>query len=80
VHLSHDAACFYDFMIGDPAFADEKPDYLLITNQVLPALLQAGITEAQIEEMMVGNPRRFLGAAEEAPAGGAVTGVSAPAG
>jgi phosphotriesterase-related protein len=80
VHLSHDAACFLDFMVGDPAFANEKPDYLLISNEVLPALRQEGVTAAQIEEMMVANPRRFLGGAEVAPDAGAVTGVSAPAG
>jgi phosphotriesterase-related protein len=79
IHLSHDAACFCDFMIGDPAFADEKPNYLLITNQVLPALRQEGVTEAQIEEMMIANPRRFLGGAEAAPDAGPVSGVSAPA-
>jgi phosphotriesterase-related protein len=80
VHLSHDAACFYDFMVGDPAFANEKPDYLLITNQVLPALRQEGVTQAQIDEMMVANPRRFLAGAETAPDAGAMTGVSATAG
>lgn len=60
VHLSHDAACFLDFMIGDPAFANEKPDYLLISNQVLPALREHGVTQAQIDEMMIGNAARFL--------------------
>jgi phosphotriesterase-related protein len=80
VHLSHDAACFYDFMIGDPAFADETPDYLLITNQVLPALRQEGVTQAQIDEMMIANPRRFLAGDGPAPDPGAVTGISAPAG
>jgi phosphotriesterase-related protein len=60
VHLSHDAACFLDFMVGDPAFVNEDPDYLLITNQVLPALLDAGVTRAQIDEMMIANPARFL--------------------
>jgi phosphotriesterase-related protein len=60
VHLSHDAACFLDFMIGDPNFADEKPDYLLISNQVLPALREQGVTQAQIDEIMIANPRRFL--------------------
>ena len=60
IHLSHDAACFLDFMTGDPAFANEKPDYLLISNQVVPALLDAGVTQAQIDELMVANPRRFL--------------------
>ena len=61
VHLSHDAACFYDFMVGNPFFAEEKPDYLLISNSVLPSLLQAGITQGQIDQMMVHNPRRFFG-------------------
>jgi phosphotriesterase-related protein len=60
IHLSHDAACFFDFMIGDPAFANERPDYLLISERVVPALLGAGVTEAQIDQMMVSNPRRFL--------------------
>ena len=60
IHLSHDAACFMDFMVGDPAFANEKPDYLLISNQVVPALLDAGVTRAQIDEMMVANPRRYF--------------------
>ena len=38
VHLSHDAACFIDFMVGDPAFANEKPDFLHISTKILPAL------------------------------------------
>ncbi|HET6870209.1 MAG TPA: hypothetical protein VFH80_30130 [Solirubrobacteraceae bacterium] len=80
VHLSHDAATFLDFMVGDPAFADAKPDYLLITNEVLPALRQEGVTQAQIDEMMIANPRRFLTGTELTPDPGAVTGVSAPAG
>jgi phosphotriesterase-related protein len=61
IHLSHDAACFYDFMTGDPFFADEKPDYLLISNQVVPALLDAGVTQEQVDQMMVENPKRFFG-------------------
>ena len=60
IHLSHDGACFYDFMVENPFFADEKPDYLLISQSVLPALRDAGIQEAQIEAMMVQNPRRFF--------------------
>jgi len=47
-------------MIGDPAFANERPDYLLITEQVVPALLREGGTQAQIEELMIANPRRFF--------------------
>jgi phosphotriesterase-related protein len=60
IHLSHDAACFYDFMVGDPAFADERPDYLHIWTTILPALLEAGVTQEQIDEMTIDNPRRFF--------------------
>jgi phosphotriesterase-related protein len=60
IHLSHDAACFIDFMIGDPAFADEQPSYLHISTKILPALRQEGVTDDQIDEMMVVNPRRFF--------------------
>ena len=61
IHLSHDGASFYDFMVGDPNFADERPDYLHITEKVLPALLEQGVTQEQIDELMVDNPRRFFG-------------------
>ena len=60
VHLGHDAACFYDFMVGDPNFADEKPDYLHIWRTVLPALLEAGVTQEQIDEMTTVNARRYF--------------------
>jgi len=60
VHLSHDAACFIDFMVGDPAFANERPDYLHISTKVLPALRRAGVTDDQIDAMMIANPRRFF--------------------
>ena len=60
IHLSHDAACFMDFMVGDPNFADERPDYLHISKNVLPVLLEQGVTQAQIDELMVANPRRFF--------------------
>jgi len=67
IHLSHDAACFYDFMTGDPNFADERPDYLHIWNTILPALLEAGVTQEQIDQMTIENPRRFF---EEPPSPG----------
>lgn len=57
IHLSHDAACFMDFMTGDPNFADERPDYLHISAKVLPALLEAGVTQKQIDQMLIANPR-----------------------
>ena len=60
IHLSHDAACFMDFMVGDPNFADERPDHLHITETILPVLREHGVTEAQIDELTIDNPRRFL--------------------
>jgi phosphotriesterase-related protein len=60
IHLGHDAACFYDFMVGDEKFADEKPDYLLVQNVVLPALREAGVAEEQIDAMTTESARRFF--------------------
>jgi phosphotriesterase-related protein len=62
VHLGHDAACFFDFMFGNPYFADEigHADYLHISTKVLPALLANGVTQAQIDQMLVANPQRFF--------------------
>jgi phosphotriesterase-related protein len=61
IHLGHDAACFYDFMTHNPRFASERPDYLHISHRILPALLEAGVTQAQIDELLVANPQRFFG-------------------
>lgn len=60
VHLGHDAACFYDFMVENPLFAGENPDYLHISRNIVPALLAAGVTSSQIDEMLIANPRRFF--------------------
>jgi phosphotriesterase-related protein len=60
IHLSHDAACFYDFMVGNPFFADERPDYLFISNEVVPRLEEAGVTSEAIAQMMESNPRTFF--------------------
>ena len=59
--LSHDASCFFDFFTGDEKFAEEKPDYLLISRTIVPALLEAGVTQEQVDTMMVDNPRRYFG-------------------
>jgi phosphotriesterase-related protein len=61
IHLSHDGACFYDFMVNNPFFANEKPDFLFISNTVLPALHAAGVSQEAVDQMMVGNPRAFFG-------------------
>ena len=59
--LSHDAACFFDFFTGDEKFAGETPDYLLVSREVVPALLDAGVTQQQIDTMLIENPRRIFG-------------------
>jgi predicted metal-dependent phosphotriesterase family hydrolase len=49
-----------DVRARGPAFANEKPDYLRISTKILPALRKAGVTEEQIDELMIANPRRFF--------------------
>jgi phosphotriesterase-related protein len=59
--LSHDAACFFDFFTGDEKFAGETPDYLLVSREVVPALIDAGVRQQQIDTMLIENPRRIFG-------------------
>jgi phosphotriesterase-related protein len=58
--LSHDSAAFMDFFTGDAKFAGEEPSYTLVSRKIIPALLEFGVTQEQIETMLVGTPRRFL--------------------
>jgi phosphotriesterase-related protein len=60
IHLSHDAATFNDFMQHNPRFASEVMSYTHIHRNVLPKLREAGVTDAQIDEMLTANARRFL--------------------
>jgi phosphotriesterase-related protein len=60
IHLSHDAATFNDFMQHNPPFAGAAPNYTHIHREVLPKLLEAGVTQEQIDEMLVANARRLL--------------------
>jgi len=64
IHLGHDAACFYDFMVDNPRFADASPSYLLLSQSVLPALGEVGVSAADIDRMLIENPRRFFGGGE----------------
>ncbi|WP_067811237.1 phosphotriesterase family protein [Actinomadura kijaniata] len=60
--LSHDSYCFNDRF--DPEVVRRRhPNYHLlhIPHDVLPALRAAGVTEEQIRQMLVDNPRRILG-------------------
>lgn len=59
--LSHDAAVFFDWLPMDqlPAILPQW-HYGHIHDDVLPALREAGVTEEQIHQMLVENPRRAL--------------------
>ena len=63
--LAHDANCFIDWFGADhdAVRAATAPNwhYTHISDDVLPALREAGVGEAQIEQMLVGNPGRYFG-------------------
>jgi phosphotriesterase-related protein len=64
--LSHDCCCWSDFFPTVEQYNAAMPqhNYLHICNDVIPALLQAGVTQSQIDKMFIDNPRRhFEGAA-----------------
>ena len=61
--LAHDAACYIDWT--DPRGMAFLPQwhYLHIGTEVLPYLVDHGVTDAQLTAMLVDNPRRILGGA-----------------
>jgi phosphotriesterase-related protein len=62
--LAHDASCFIDYFgaAHDAARAATAPNwhYEHISDDVLPALLASGVTQAQIDTMMITNPVRYF--------------------
>jgi phosphotriesterase-related protein len=65
--LSHDAACFNDWLPAE-ALPVMTPNwhYLHITNDVIPALKNRGVTDEQVKQMMVDNPRTIFERARKA--------------
>jgi phosphotriesterase-related protein len=63
--LSHDCCCWSDFFPAVEDYAKAMPhhNYLHIHNDVIPALLEAGVTQGQIDKMFIDNPRRHFEAA-----------------
>jgi len=59
--LSQDANCFMD-ALPEAAVPVVLPNwhYLHIHNDVIPALKERGVTDAQINTMLVGNPRKIF--------------------
>jgi phosphotriesterase-related protein len=59
--LSHDASC-YNHHIPEETLTTRLPRWHFrhIPDDVLPALLEAGVTDAEINQMLVENPRTIL--------------------
>lgn len=62
IHLSNDGSSFLDFCAGDQHVADLglEGDYLFAWERVVPALMAAGVTGEQVDQILVGNPVRFF--------------------
>lgn len=60
VVLSHDAACVIDWFPEGRDQLAPKWNYRHISEDVLPALLERGVTQDQIDTMLIANPRRYL--------------------
>ena len=61
--LSHDASCYIDwFPPGTVPHFAPRWHFEHLFDDVLPALRERGVTAAQIEAMLVINPRRYFSA------------------
>ena len=58
--LSHDAACYIDWIDPNVLGMMDQWNYLHIGKDVLPYLLDHGVTEDQIDTMLVANPQRYF--------------------
>lgn len=58
--LSHDAACFMDWVPEQLLPALPNWHYLHIHNDVIPALKERGVTDEQLTTMLVDNPRKIF--------------------
>ena len=58
--LSQDAACYIDWIDPDVLAFLPQWHYLHLHDDVLPYVREHGVTDEQIETMLVANPRRFF--------------------
>jgi phosphotriesterase-related protein len=64
--LAHDASCYSDFYSESyKAALLPRWNYTHITDDVLPALREHGVDEAQITAMLVHNPARYFTGGQE---------------
>jgi len=58
--LAQDAACYIDWVQPDLLALMPDWNYLHIQKDVVPALLDRGVTQEQVDAMLIGNPHRFF--------------------
>ena len=60
--LAHDANCCLDWIADPAAMAEQLPNWHFnhISDDVLPALRERGVSDAQIDTMLVANARRLF--------------------
>jgi phosphotriesterase-related protein len=58
--LAHDAACYIDWIDPNISALMTQWNYLHIHDDVLPYIRERGVTDAQIETMLVETPRRYF--------------------
>jgi phosphotriesterase-related protein len=58
--LSQDAACYIDWVAPDVLPFLPNWTYLHVLRDVVPALLERGVTQEQADAMLIGNPARFF--------------------
>ncbi len=58
--LSQDASCYFDWIQQDLMALLPDWKYTHIHERVLPYLLEKGVTQEQVDQMLVTNPRRVL--------------------
>ena len=65
--LSHDANCWTD-MLSEEGKRKTRPlwHYNHISDDILPALRKAGVSDDQIDQMLVHNPRAIFEASKKA--------------
>jgi phosphotriesterase-related protein len=58
--LSQDASCYFDWIQQDLLALLPQWRYTHLHQDVLPYLLEHGVSQDQIDTMLVANPRRYF--------------------
>jgi phosphotriesterase-related protein len=58
--LSHDASCYMDWLPREAFELMPRWHYLHITKDVIPALKDRGVTDEQIDQMLIHNPKKVF--------------------